>query len=105
MQLRIGLFQALLPHITANDGCIPVPSSRTDEIPFRPKLATPQTLFDCRDAVKNFTGRNPTATFVFDMRAAAQYASPAYPAYDQEASVCYQPVGLPVQDLLCPRLR
>jgi hypothetical protein len=24
-------------------------------------------------------GNNPTATFIFDMRAATQYASPAYP--------------------------
>jgi hypothetical protein len=48
---------------------------------------------------------NPTATFVFDMRAAAQYAPPAYPAYHQEVSVCYQPVGLPAKDLLCLRLR
>jgi hypothetical protein len=57
MQLRIGLFQALLPHITAHDCCIPVPSYRTDDIPFGPKLATPQTLFDRRDTGKNFTGR------------------------------------------------
>jgi hypothetical protein len=48
---------------------------------------------------------NPTATFVFDMRAAPQYAPPVYPAYHQEAPICYQPVGLPAKDLLFPRLR
>jgi hypothetical protein len=29
---------------------------------------------------------NPTATFIFDLRATPQYASPAYPIYLQETA-------------------
>ena len=57
MQLRIAFFTALLPNILPNDFFIPVTPYRADEITFRPKLATPQTLFDDRDAVKDLTGR------------------------------------------------
>ena len=57
MQLRIGFFTALLPDIGANDCFIPMTSYGTDEIPLRPKFATPQTLFDSRDAVKDLAGR------------------------------------------------
>ena len=57
MQLLIAFFTALLPHILANDLFIPVTAYGTDEIAFGPKLATPQTLFDGRDAVKDLTGR------------------------------------------------
>ena len=57
MQLRIVLCTALLPHILADDGCIPMTTYRTDEGAFGPQLATPQTLFDGRDAVKNIAGR------------------------------------------------
>ena len=57
MQLRIAFFTALLPDILANDFFIPVTAYGTDEIAFRPKLATPQTLFDGRDAVKDLAGR------------------------------------------------
>ena len=57
MELRIGFFTALLPHILANDFFIPVTAYGTDEIAFRPKLAPPQTLFDGRDAVKDLTRR------------------------------------------------
>ena len=57
MQLRIVLFTALLPHILADDGFIPMTTYRTDEGAFGPQLATPQTLFDGRDAVKDLAGR------------------------------------------------
>ena len=57
MQLRIVLCTALLPHILADHGCIPMTTYRTDEGAFGPQLATPQTLFDGRDAVKNLAGR------------------------------------------------
>ena len=57
MQLRIGFFTTLLPDIFANDFFIPMTTDGTDEIPFGPKFATPQTLFDCRDAVKDLAGR------------------------------------------------
>ena len=57
MQLRIVLLTALLPHILADDGFIPMTTYRTDEGAFGPPLATPQTLFDCRDAVKELAGR------------------------------------------------
>ena len=57
MQLRIGLFTALLPPILADDGFIPVTAYRTDEGAFGPQLAPPQTLFDGRDAVKDLAGR------------------------------------------------
>ena len=59
MQLRIGLFTALLPPILADDGFIPVTAYRTDEGAFGPQLAPPQTLFDGRDAVKDLAGREP----------------------------------------------
>ena len=57
MQLRIAFVTALLPDIFANDGFIPMTTYGTDEIPFGPKFATPQTLFDGRDAVKDLAGR------------------------------------------------
>ena len=57
MQLRIALFTALLPHILANDFFVPVPAYSTDEIAFRPKLSSPQTFFDGRNAVKDLTSR------------------------------------------------
>ena len=57
MQLRIAFFTALLPHILANDFFIPVPAYSTDEIAFGPKLASPQTFFDGRNAVKDLTSR------------------------------------------------
>ena len=57
MQLRIALVRALLPYLVANHFFIPVPSYRTDEVAFRPKLATPQTLFDGRNTMKDFAGR------------------------------------------------
>ena len=57
MQLRIVFFTALLPHILANDCFIPVPAYRTDEIAFGPKLASPQTFFDGRNAVKDLPSR------------------------------------------------
>lgn len=56
-QLRIAFFHPLLPHIVAHDFFIPMPADRTDAIPFGPKFATPQTLFDGWDPVKDFTGR------------------------------------------------
>ena len=57
MQWRLAFFTALLPDIVANGFCIPVTAYGTDEIAFGPKLATPQTLFDGRDAVKDLTSR------------------------------------------------
>ena len=57
MQLRIAFSTALLPHIFANDCFIPMTAYGTDEIAFGPKLSPPQTLFDGRDAVKNFASR------------------------------------------------
>jgi hypothetical protein len=57
MPLRIGFFTALLPDLCANDGFIPMTTYGTDAIPFRPQFATPQTLFDCRDAVQDLAGR------------------------------------------------
>src|SRR5436309_10848863 len=47
---------------------------------------------------------NPTASFIFDMRAATQYASPTYPIYLQGDCVCYQPVGPQAKDLPSPHL-
>ena len=44
MQLRIGLFTALLPPILADDGFIPVTAYRTDEGAFDHN-SPPQTLF------------------------------------------------------------
>jgi hypothetical protein len=57
MQLRIGFFTALLPDIGAHDFFIPMTTYGTDERPFGPKFATPQTLFDSRDTVKDLTSR------------------------------------------------
>ena len=57
MQLRIVLFTALLPHILADDGFMPMTTYRTDAGAFGPQLATPYTLFDGRDAVKDLAGR------------------------------------------------
>jgi hypothetical protein len=57
MQLRLAFFTALLPHILANDFFIAVTAYGTDERAFGPKLSTPQTLFDGRDAVKDLTRR------------------------------------------------
>ena len=57
MQLRIAFFTALLPNILANDFFIPVTAYGTDERAFGPKLATPQALFDRRDAAKDLSGR------------------------------------------------
>ena len=57
MQLRIGFFTALLPDICANDFFIPMTTDGTDAIPCGPKFATPQTLFDGRDAVEDLAGR------------------------------------------------
>src|SRR5712692_1993651 len=56
-QLLLAFFTALLPNIFANDFCIPVTAYGTDARAFRPKLATPQTLFDGWDAVKDLTAR------------------------------------------------
>jgi hypothetical protein len=57
MQLRIAFFTALLLNILANDFFIPMTAYSTDEIAFGPKFATPQTLFDSRDAVKDLSSR------------------------------------------------
>jgi len=57
MQLRIAFVTPLLPHIFANDRFIPMTAYGTDEIPFGPKLASPQTLFDGGDTVEDLTGR------------------------------------------------
>jgi hypothetical protein len=57
MPLRIVLFTALLPHILADDGFIPVTAYRTDAGACGPPLATPQTLFDGRDTVQDLAGR------------------------------------------------
>jgi hypothetical protein len=57
MQLGIAFVTALLSNILANDFFIPMTAYGTDEIAFGPKLTTPQTLFDSRDAVKDLTGR------------------------------------------------
>ena len=57
MQLRIAFFTALLPNILANDFFIPMTAYGTDAIAFGPKLTTPQTFFDGRDAGKDLTGR------------------------------------------------
>jgi hypothetical protein len=57
MQLRIAFCTTLLPHICANDGCIPMTADGTDARAFGPKLASPQTLFDGRDAVEDLAGR------------------------------------------------
>src|SRR5262249_20159781 len=57
MQLRIAFFMALLPHILAKDFCIPVTAYGTDARTFGPKLTTPQTRFDGRDAVNDLPGR------------------------------------------------
>ena len=57
MQLPIAFFTALLPNILAHDFFIPMTAYGTDDLAFGPKLATPQTLLDGRDAVKDLTGR------------------------------------------------
>ena len=57
MQVRSGFFTALLPDICANDFFIPMTTYGTNARSFRPKFATPQTLFDSRDAVKDLAGR------------------------------------------------
>ena len=57
MELRIVWFTALLSHILADDGFIPMTAYRTDEGAFGPQLTAPQTLFDGRDAVKDLAGR------------------------------------------------
>ena len=57
MQLGIAFFAALLPHILANDGFIPVPAYRTDARALGPQLSSPQTFFDGRNAVQELTGR------------------------------------------------
>ena len=57
MQLLIAFFTALLLDILANDCFIPVTADGTDARAFGPKFTPPQTLFDSRDAVKDFTGR------------------------------------------------
>ena len=57
MQLRIAFVTALLPHILANDCFIPVTTYSTDKVAFGPQLATPQTLFDGRDPMKNLASR------------------------------------------------
>jgi hypothetical protein len=51
------LFTALLPNILPHDRFIPVTAYGTDKRAFRPQLATPQTLLDRRDTVKDFAGR------------------------------------------------
>ena len=57
MQWRIAFFTTLLPHIFANDDFIPMTADGTDARAFGPKLASPQTLFDGRDAVEDLAGR------------------------------------------------
>jgi hypothetical protein len=57
MQLRIPIFTTLLPHVVANDCFIPVTSYGTNAIPLGPKFATPQTLFDGRDALQDLASR------------------------------------------------
>jgi len=57
MELRVVWFTALLSHILADDGFIPMTAYRTDEGAFGPQFATPQTPFDGRDAVKDLAGR------------------------------------------------
>jgi hypothetical protein len=57
VQLRITFCTALLLNILAHDFFIPMTAYRTDEITFGPTFATPQTLFDGRDAVKYLTSR------------------------------------------------
>ena len=57
MQLLRAFCTALLLDISANDFFIPVPAYGTDAIAFGPKFAPPQTRFDCRDTVKDCTGR------------------------------------------------
>ena len=56
MQLLIAFFTALLPDLLAHDFFIALTTSRTDAIPFGPKLATPQTLFDRWDTAKDLAG-------------------------------------------------
>ena len=57
MQSRRAFFIALLPYLLADDFFIPMTAYRTDERAFGPKLASPQTLFDGRDAVEDRAGR------------------------------------------------
>jgi hypothetical protein len=57
MQWPGVLFTTLLPHILAENGFMPMTASRTDAGAFGPQLATPQTLFDGRDAVKDLASR------------------------------------------------
>jgi len=57
MQLLLNFFTALLPDILANDFFIAMTADRTDERTFGPEFATPQALFDRRDAAKDLAGR------------------------------------------------
>ena len=57
MQLRIPFLTPLLSHVFTNDSFIPMTANGTDEIAFGPKLASPQALFDGRDAVEDLAGR------------------------------------------------
>ena len=57
MQLRITFCTALLLNLLANDFFIPMTAYGTDARTFGPKFATPQTLFDGRDAVEYLTSR------------------------------------------------
>ena len=56
MQFCIALFCPLLLDVLADDLLTAVPPHGTDEIPFRPKLATPQLLLDRRHTPKNLSG-------------------------------------------------
>ena len=73
MQLLIAFFTALLLDILANDFFIPVTAYGTDERAFGPKFAPPQTLFDGRDTVKDFTGRETFDHFTNLGRAIARH--------------------------------
>ena len=57
MQVRRAFFTPLLPHICANDDCMPMTADGTDARAFGPKLASPQTRCDGRDAVADLAGR------------------------------------------------
>ena len=72
MQLLIAFCTALLLDILANGLFVPVQAYGTDEIAFGPKFAPPQTLFDGRDTVKDFTGRETFDHFDNLGRAIAQ---------------------------------
>lgn len=56
MQLGIGFFQPLLPHILADDLFTAMPPHCADKIALRPKLATPQLLLDRGYPPKNLSG-------------------------------------------------